>query len=65
LKAGAVRLRIDFDHDLFDSSARRLAATNRFHRNEASDTTNEIAKVTGNCDALRRLSRYKSPSPAV
>jgi hypothetical protein len=35
-KTIAVRIRIDFDHDLLDSSARRLAATNRLHGNKTS-----------------------------
>ena len=35
-KAVAVRIRIDFDDDLFNGSARCLAAPDRSHRNEAS-----------------------------
>jgi hypothetical protein len=35
-KAVTVRIRIDFDHNLFDRSARCLAATDRSHSNKAS-----------------------------
>ena len=35
-KAVTVRIRIDFDHNLFDRSARCLAATDRSHRDKAS-----------------------------